>query len=125
MRILIVDDSFDQRTLLSLFLNNDFVEVIEAEGGDEAFKIFEQGGLDLIISDLEMPKGSGLDLLKSVRATSDLPFILLSGNPGIIPSMMIKQGATAFLSKPYKFRDISEILNRIFGNNPFGSVLFS
>ncbi len=117
MKILIVDDSSDHRHIMSLLLNVDFVKLVEAENGEEAFHLFQQDSFDLIISDFEMPKGSGLDFLKSVRKVSSVPFILLSGNILMDSSTALECGATAFLQKPYRFHDFYSTLNRIFRNS--------
>jgi len=70
MKILIVDDSLLARkrvinTILEYKLNYEII--IQAKDGDEAFKLYEKYNPDLIITDLEMPKVSGLELIQLIR----------------------------------------------------------
>ena len=82
MKILIVDDSSSMRRVVRRFLeNNDFCNLIEAKDGVEALAAVQNNDVELIISDLNMPKMDGLELLKTIKEddrTQKVPFIMLT-----------------------------------------------
>ena len=78
MRILIVDDEAGIRNSLNEFLKDRF-ETFTAEDGEQAFKMFSEKSFDIVISDLKMPKMTGLELLAKIRELSPLTaFILMT-----------------------------------------------
>ena len=82
IQILIVDDSTSMRRILIRFLShNGFENTSEANDGIEALEIVQDGSVDLIISDLNMPNMNGLEFLKIVKEdprTKEIPFIMLT-----------------------------------------------
>lgn len=82
MGILIVDDSLSMRRIVKKFLlNNEFSNFYEAEDGEQALSILRNDGIDLIISDLNMPVMDGLTFLEKVKKspeTEQIPFIMLT-----------------------------------------------
>lgn len=81
-RILIVDDSVDDRTLLGHVLGRVGCEVLHAGEGGEALRILERETVDAVLTDINMPAMDGLELVRAIRARpngSDLPVIVLSG----------------------------------------------
>jgi len=75
--ILVVEDEAKLRELVVSYLD-DAYNVFEAEDGEEALQIFKEEHIDLIISDIMMPKMDGWALLKEIRAISNVKFILLT-----------------------------------------------
>jgi CheY-like chemotaxis protein len=67
-RILVVDDSADAREVLRRNLTSEGYDVVSAPGVAEAVEILDATRIDLVITDLKMPKVGGLDLIKHVRA---------------------------------------------------------
>ncbi|NOX35115.1 MAG: response regulator [Deltaproteobacteria bacterium] len=82
MQILIVDDSISMRRIVNKFLtNNGFHNLIEADNGEKALNIVKKNPIDLIISDLNMPRMDGLEFLKILKndnCTKDIRFIMLT-----------------------------------------------
>ncbi|MFY9342609.1 MAG: sigma-54 dependent transcriptional regulator [Planctomycetota bacterium] len=102
-RLLIVDDEPDLRWVLrGLFEDEDFA-VREAGDGDEALAAIDQELPDVVLTDMRMPKVSGLDLLRQLRArTPDLPVVLLSAVEDLATAVdAIKEGAFDYQSKPF------------------------
>ncbi len=114
--ILVVEDDRMVREPIVELLRDAGYEVYEAENGLEALKILSQKKMDLIISDLIMPKMDGEELVKLVREKyPKTKIILSSGYPeGSIPANGKLQVVT-FVSKPYSFsqllREVYNILN--------------
>ena len=78
-RILIVDDEKGMRDLLSIMLKNDGYRVDAAESATRARELIAKGSYDLILSDIAMPDGSGVDVLRTAReAQPDCIVILIN-----------------------------------------------
>ena len=113
MKILIVDDKASIRSAMNRILNRlGFTDITQAIDGEEAwYKLrdaWETGpehAFDLIMSDLEMPRMSGLELLDAVRQSSwakDIPFIMattVTDRKIILKTM--KLGVQAYIIKPF------------------------
>jgi signal transduction histidine kinase len=112
-RILVVDDEKEIREFLSKALTRIagfHVEV--AEDGDDALKKIEQDKLDLILTDLKMPKMDGLRLITEIAKTKpEILTILMTGH-GTIDSALdaMKRGASDYLTKPI---NLDELVLRI------------
>lgn len=80
-RILVVDDDTDIRNLVAAMLRRAGYEVVCAADGEEGWTALSDGNFDFLITDHEMPRLCGLELVQRVRAADlTLPVILLSGN---------------------------------------------
>jgi DNA-binding NtrC family response regulator len=78
--VLVVDDELTIRTLLCKLLFLLECQVLVAEDGEAGLEIFNNEYPDLIVSDIYMPKMSGLQLLRAIRrANSEVPVILMTG----------------------------------------------
>ncbi len=105
MRILVVDDEKEARTLLGKTLTRLDHKVVEATSGIEAWDILEREGISFVISDWMMPRMNGLELCRRVRAAkfeNYIYFILLTAKDNkneLIEGM--KAGADDFIVKPF------------------------
>jgi two-component system chemotaxis sensor kinase CheA len=80
-RLLVVDDSLTSRTLQKSILGGAGHEVVLASDGEEAWERLQAGGFDLLVSDVEMPRLDGLELVRRIRrseAWRTLPVILVT-----------------------------------------------
>src|SRR4051794_824588 len=93
--VLLVDDELQLRALVANFLKRRKFTVLEADGGIKAFEIFQSKPLDLIISDIRMPQGDGLELLKKISESGRAkpPIILTSGQTETSNQEAIDAGA--------------------------------
>jgi CheY-like chemotaxis protein len=81
-RVLIADDEQDVRTFVGAVLENEGYELLTAADGEEALQHARQGGPDLIILDVEMPKMDGFEVFGELRrdeSTRAIPVIMLTG----------------------------------------------
>jgi CheY-like chemotaxis protein len=86
------------------------IELTEVYNGEEALRIFSQRGARLIITDNQMPRMSGLDLTRALRARQqEVPVLLLSGDPAT-EAHARAAGATYFLNKPFKIAQLRNII---------------
>ncbi|HWI40649.1 MAG TPA: response regulator, partial [Verrucomicrobiae bacterium] len=98
--ILVVDDEPVIRELCSKALKG--YRVLQAASGDEAIRFFEQGGIDLILTDVRMPRMSGLSLLKRLKQMEPtLVVIIMTGyaEKEVILDAL-KEDADDFITKP-------------------------
>ena len=79
-RILVVDDEAHILRVISMWLRRHGHELFEATDGAEALALFDAEDIDMIISDMNMPVMTGLELVKTIREErkSDVPFLLLT-----------------------------------------------
>lgn len=102
-KILVIEDDTKIRAILKEILEEKDHEVDEAGDGQEGFKKLEQGGFDLCICDIKMPKMDGLEVLeKSKEAGIATNFIVISAHGTIdVAVEAVKKGAFDFLQKPF------------------------
>ncbi len=111
-RILVVDDSADAREVLRRNLTSEGYEVISAPGVAEAVEILDATPIDLVITDLKMPKVGGLDLIKHVRARfRDVGIIMITGYASIETAVAaVKEGAEDYLPKPFTDSELLSVV---------------
>ncbi len=116
--ILVVDDEKNIRTGLATLLGLDGYNVLQAEDGEEAWKIINDSSVDLVITDLKMPKMSGLELLKKIYTTyPTIPVIVLTGHGTIEEAVVAMQnGAVDFLTKPLNEAHLNVLIKKSLSN---------
>jgi two-component system response regulator (stage 0 sporulation protein F) len=108
-RLLVVDDENDLREVIAFDFNRKGYEVHTAEGGKEAWKKLNLLTVDLVITDIKMPEGDGIELLSLIKAKfPQLPVICLTGFAELSQDEMIKLGATAVFEKPFERKKLHE-----------------
>ncbi|MCL2186272.1 MAG: sigma-54 dependent transcriptional regulator [Treponema sp.] len=117
-RLLVIDDEKNLREGLAEYLHDTGYEVVCAENGEEGWKLFNNGDIDLVITDLKMPGISGVELMKRILAHSPgFPVIILTGHGTIdIAVAAMHQGAWDFLSKPVDLDHLSLKVKRALEN---------
>ena len=117
-RALLVDDDEFGILLTESALKILGIEVQKAKNGKLALEELEQGSFDLIITDIQMPEFSGIDLAKEVRKNenlANLPILALTAN--VMKDDLngyIKAGMNDYLIKPFKNEELIEKLNKLF-----------
>ena len=113
-KVLIVEDEKAISGVLHSILSDELTdyEILVAEDGLEAYKLLEKEDFALIISDIKMPKLSGLELLKqALQLKPDTTFVMISGHADIDTAVSaLKDGAYDFISKPI---DINRLITSV------------
>lgn len=111
-KLLIVDDEPLLVEILIDELSLRGYAVVGATSGQEALTLLENERFDLVISDVRMPKMSGLQLLDKTKSLSrQAPlFILVSGFSDISQAEAIGKGALGLFAKPYQFDEILSLI---------------
>jgi len=111
--ILVVDDEAPLRTVICRALDNIGYTTVQAGDPVEALDLLRSGGIqpDLIVSDVEMPHMSGIEMLSGIRSlagsVSTLPVIVASGNPSDeMRRQALDAGADLFMTKPFELPEL-------------------
>jgi len=101
--ILIVDDEKNYLTILSALLEDEGFEVLTAAGGSEALEIHKSSDLDLILTDMKMPKMDGIELLENIKENDpDLPVIMMTAHGTVDKAVeAMQKGAYTYVLKPF------------------------
>src|ERR1700722_8532244 len=93
--VLIVDDDMQVLRSYSRMLQSHGYSVKTADSGRAAIDALQLGSFDVILSDVDMPGMSGIDLLKKVRTINpDVPLVLITGSPSLATATAaVEQGA--------------------------------
>jgi len=110
IKILVTDDSKVSRNYIKSLLKNHLYQVITADDGDTALEIINNNhDIKLLITDYNMPRMNGFDLVKNIRrevGKNELVIIGLSGEgDGKLTAKFIKNGANDFLRKPFSHEE--------------------
>jgi len=108
-RLLIVEDETDSRRSIADYFTDSGFQVAEAESGQEGLAVFRAVQPDILFTDLSMPNGHGLELIRNVHAVSPhMPIIVISGADSVADAVTaMKEGACDYFCKPV--RDLSAL----------------
>ncbi len=113
-RILVVDDERSMQEFLEIFLRREGFEVELAGGASEAVERIEHGDFDLVISDMQMPGGSGLDVLRASQAAAPDAVVVMitafASTESAIAAM--REGAYDYITKPFKLDEIRVVIDK-------------
>ena len=114
-KVLIVDDDKLLMKMLSEALGQRSYEVITAENGQEGLESILENKPDAVLLDISMPVMNGLEMLKELRKTSDLPVIMISayGSEENVEKAR-NLGIECFLNKPFDMDVLADMLDVIF-----------
>src|SRR5256885_1458156 len=99
--ILIIEDEEKMRRLMDLVLSREGYRLLQAESGEAGIRLIDDGGIDLVLTDLQMDTVSGIDVLDHVmKEIPDIPVVIITGF-GTVKSAVeaMKKGAFDYISK--------------------------
>jgi CheY-like chemotaxis protein len=114
--ILIVDDNNDAREMLAALFNIEGFDVITAENGHAGFEAAKAGRPDVIITDLNMPEGDGIKMIRELRQQPELsgvPIVAVTGYGDWNAALAIDAGANSTLQKPIEFSTLLQKLGSL------------
>jgi two-component system response regulator RegX3 len=121
--VLIVEDEESFIEALESGLSREGFKVTVARDGAEALDIFERVAPDLILLDVMLPKVSGIDVCREIRAKSTVPIIMVTAKGAEIDTVVgLEVGADDYITKPYRLRELvarmRAVLRRRSGGEP-------
>jgi len=117
-KLLVVDDEKNIREGLAASLEMDGYNTVCAADGNEAWKLFGKGDIDLVITDLRMPGMDGEELMRRILAeTPGFPVVILTGHGTVETAVSaMREGAWDFLTKPVNLDRLSMLVKRALEN---------
>lgn len=110
--IIVADDEKDIRELIGDGLRRLGHTVLEAESGQEALKLIHSNSVKLLVTDIRMPNGDGISLLKSIREEScQFPVIVMTGFSDVCPEEIYELGAKHILLKPFRLKEFIAVVD--------------
>ncbi len=113
-KILVVDDDDQILKLLTMRLKINNYEVVSAKDGYQCIQMAKEEKPDLILLDIKMPNGGGINAFETLRNNIDteiIPVIFITSYPSLkVKNQVTEMGASGFIAKPF---DIEELLIKI------------
>src|ERR687892_755126 len=107
-KILMVDDEPNIREVVGLYLRRDGHTVVSATDGEEALEAYRESEPDLVILDLMLPKISGLEVCRRMRADRRVPLIMLTARGEEEDRIVgLSIGADDYIVKPFSPRELA------------------
>src|SRR5512143_459455 len=107
MKILVADDDRELGEILTFALQRAGFDVVKAEDGEQALRLFGESGPALVILDYNMPRIDGLEVCRRLRKTSSVPIIMLTvrnAEEDILRAF--DSGADDYITKPFSPRQL-------------------
>ena len=113
--VLVVDDEPGMRTALKANFQREGWHVETASGTTEALRLLHREQFPLVVTDVRMPDGDGLQLMRSVRSSSPSTAVIVLTAFGSVPEAVqaIQDGACDYLTKPISFQQLQSSVTRV------------
>ncbi len=111
--MLVVDDEPNMRKVLKAMLVQDGYEVQDARDGEAALSVLEENHIDIIITDLKMPRMDGMELLRRVMEKFTVPVIMITAHGTVDTAVeALKIGAFDYITKPFDRKELLQIVGK-------------
>ncbi len=125
-KVLLCDDDIHILRSAEIKVSRSGYEVRIAQDGQEAWELILQDRPDILVTDVQMPRLDGIELIRRIREnpeTRDLPVLMLTAKGFELPpeEMADKLGVTDILAKPFSPRELVSIIDRTLNATPAGS----
>jgi two-component system chemotaxis response regulator CheY len=118
-KIMVVDDSHSVRQMICFSLKRADFEILEAGNGEDALQKINGSLIDMLITDLDMPKMGGIELIKNIRRISKyraVPIaILTTESDDSVKQKAKAAGANGWITKPFRPNQLVGVVNRMLG----------
>lgn len=117
MNILLVEDDYESRACLADFMRGLGNKVVESADGYDALELFSRGNYHLVLTDIKMPKISGIELLHKIRGLPrgrDVFIIVFTGYGDMQTSIeALRAGAYDYLLKPINLEELEKVIEQV------------
>ncbi len=116
-----VDDDARIQQMLFRYLEGEGCRVTCADDGKDMHAKLSRQRFDMILLDLVLPGQDGLDILRELRSTSDIPVIMLTGRDDVVDRVVgLEFGADDYIAKPFHLREVYARIKTILRRRPSG-----
>jgi two-component system response regulator RegX3 len=120
-KVLLAEDDESFIDALVIGLTREGFDVSVARDGNEALRLFATVEPDLVLLDLMLPRLSGIDVCRSIRARSAVPIIMVTAKGTEIDTVVgLEVGADDYVSKPYRLRELVARMRAVLRRTPSG-----
>ena len=120
-KVLLAEDDESFIDALVIGLAREGFDVAVARDGNEALRLFAADEPDLVLLDLMLPRLSGIDVCRSIRARSSVPIIMVTAKGTEIDTVVgLEVGADDYVSKPYRLRELVARMRAVLRRTPAG-----
>ena len=126
-QILVIDDEANLRRVLAAQLGREGYEVHMAEDGEKGLALLREHHIDLVITDLRMPKVDGMEVLRqAVQMDPDLPVVIITAH-GTVDNAVeaLKTGAFDYITKPFDQAEVKAIVRKALRTRDLASAEYS
>ncbi len=121
-RVLVVEDAESFVDALTVSLEREGFSISVARDGVEALERFEQDQPDLVLLDVMLPRLSGIDVCRAIRARSSVPIIMVTAKSTELDTVVgLEVGADDYVSKPYRLRELVSRMRAVLRRTPAGN----
>ncbi len=116
INVLLIEDSKAMRNFQANILKRININVITASDGEEGLEKLKQNDIDLLITDINLPKTDGIEVIKRVRkekSIEEFPILAVSSNHDNTSSRALKKGANDFITKPFEKEEFIVRVNNL------------
>ena len=122
-RILLIDDEEVVRRGMGRTLRTLGHDVVEVANGRDGLRALQEGGIDLVVTDINMPDTDGIEVIMAIRQSGvPTPVIAMSGGGKVPKDVLLDSaellGAVACLAKPFELAELRAILDEVLGDGP-------
>lgn len=124
IKVLVADDEKEIRNLLRLYLENESYEVTEAEDGPSTLEAVRNSNPDICLLDIMMPGLDGLQVMKKIRQTSNIPILIISAKTADAERILgLNLGADDYIPKPFNpLEVVARVKSHLRRYNDLGSA---
>ena len=114
-KVLVIDDNELIRSTLKDLLSMSEYQVDVADNGEVGIKKVRSKRYDVVLTDIQMPKIDGIELLKRIKEyDSTLPVVMITGFPTVdIAIQAMREGASDFITKPFRYEQVNMIVDKL------------
>jgi two-component system response regulator RegX3 len=121
INVLLAEDEESFVDALAIGLSREGFDVSIARDGNEALEMFDRIGPDLVLLDIMLPKLSGIDVCRTIRARSSVPIIMVTAKGAEIDTVVaLEVGADDYVTKPYRLRELVARMRAVLRRAPGG-----
>lgn len=126
MKLLIVEDNEDLNNMLTLFFSENNFQVFQAVDKSQGLRKFYAESPDIVILDLNLPDGNGLEICREIKGISEVPVIILTANSASEDEILgLRSGADDYIAKPFNLEILFLRIKALMGRTNKDEIFLS